>query len=448
VEWDEVFSDTVEAKPWAAEWDWVQARLKEKEFGQVAKWLNGQSKRVFETYFLRRMKSKTVARLHWAATKHPEVGPNSQFARETKGRYLRYRFLRAVVKRKWKRAAKWLDRLGSSRIRFLLARLPLSFVPKLRAGALAHPKVGPGSTLARILTRSEPHPAFFPPRSSGATVGSQLLGGWRQTGRPSDWVRREQAIIDELIAGNMPGWLRRWIPIPVSHTAGGRTISGTVYVLPDYLAVGSDTDYVHVPLDKHSAQRVASKLGAILPTARICHAIYVSLNGSSNQELTALPRAYWKHPRTFPPPSWLQVSSAAYLEHSQAIQKQIKDRGIARGTLVAGHKKDVVIAQRLHGSPQHVAFQGFYDSQGFPHEPCYENSTHRPQANCKRDVATLAHPQANGRFADYSQGVRLVHRWMLVEGKRKSVRKVLASATLAPLISAEGTIIPARIRRT
>ena len=37
----------------------------------------------------------------------------------------------------------------------------------------------------------------------------------------------------------------------------GGTITGTVRVLPDYLSVGSDTDFVRVPLDAVSAQRVA-----------------------------------------------------------------------------------------------------------------------------------------------------------------------------------------------
>lgn len=217
-------------------------------------------------------------------------------------------------------------------------------------------------------------------------------------------------------------------------------------VLPDYLAVGNDVDYVHVPLDKYSAQRVATKLNAILPTARLCHSIYEQTPGS--HRIGAIARDYYRSPGpNKTTPNWAQTSTAAYREHSQAIQDEMKKRRISPGELVAGHKKDVGIAQRLHQQPRYIAFHGFYDGNGYPYEPCYENPSHRPQSSCRRDTAQLAHPQSDGRFFDYSQRVRLVHRWMEVNGKPRLVKKVLAKDDLSLLIGAEGKIDPARIPR-
>jgi hypothetical protein len=121
--------------------------------------------------------------------------------------------------------------------------------------------------------------------------------------------------------------------------------------------------------------------------------------------------------------------------------------------LVAGHKKDVVITKEVlapHNSHK-VSFHGFYDDQGFPHEPCHESrwvdAQRRPLPNCPKDGTSLAHPaQVNGyMFSDYSQGVRLVHPVMEVAGVEKCVAKVLADPEEAYLISSEGPFAPARI---
>ncbi len=430
---------------WAEHWTRIRAQLRAKAYGEVAQWLNGQSIAVIETQFLRRMSQRTIAKLHRAAVKHPGVGPASRFAEITRYRFLVYRVRWAIRNRRWPHAAKWLNGFSASDIRARLARLPFATVGQLRTAAIAHPKVGPSSNLARITQRSTPYPAFFPPRALNAPGGSSVLAGWADRGAPRRWVEREQALIEQLLAGNIPSWLRTWVPVPVTFaTDSGSVRVGRVFVLPDYLAIGDDTDFVHVPLDKHSAQHVARQLGAVLPTARICHAIYLE-SRRKGQHLPAQPRDYYRTAgRRTAPPGWAQTSSAAYREHSAAIQSTLRAQGIPPGSLVAGHKKDVVIAARLHQHPTKVAFHGFYDAQGVPFEPCYE----RPAAqrgSCRRDTPALAHPQPDGRFSDYSQGVRLVHRWMEFEGRPTRVSRVLAHPKRSLLISSEGPIQPPRI---
>src|SRR5262245_43557646 len=285
----------------------------------------------------------------------------------------------------------------------------------------------------------------IPPRPAGAMSGHAFMETIKGEGPPADWVAREKAIMNALLSGNMPGKLLRWERINLTYTKDGRTITGSVDVLPDYLAVGSDDDFVHAPLDPVSAQLVADKFDTILPTAKICHAIY--LQTASKNRINAIERDYFKRDadRTVARRGRAQTSSAAYLEHSEAIQAKMKTAGIAAGELVAGHKKDVVIAKRLHADQEKIAFHGFYDPAGYPHEPCYENSAGRPQPSCNKESPTLAHSR---RFSDYSQGVRLVHPWMVVNGERKMVADVLADPDLSSLISTEGPIVPARIPRT
>ena len=116
-----------------------------------------------------------------------------------------------------------------------------------------------------------PEPTL-PPRPPGAPSGSEFMKSiWGET-KPTEeeWTRRENAIVAQLKAGNMPGWLRQWVPVEVRASSP----KVTVRVMPDYLCVGDDSDFRHVPLDQHSAQRIADAFGACLPTSKICNAIY------------------------------------------------------------------------------------------------------------------------------------------------------------------------------
>lgn len=254
----------------------------------------------------------------------------------------------------------------------------------------------------------------------------------------AEWTRREEAMIAQLLAGNLPGWLRQWITVEVQASSP----KVTVRVMPDYLCVGDDSDFRHVPLDQHSAQRVADAFRACLPTAKICHAIYRTTPAA--QRIGAFKRDYYLPPsmRTVSKNSWAQTSTAAYDEHSIAIQNGMSKAGVKPGQIIAGHKKDVVIANGLHRQPRKIAFHGFYDAKGYPAEPCYEVKG-GPLPSCNKEAPTLAHPE--GRFADYSQGVRLMHPVMQIDGALKLVREVLVDPALSKLISTEGPITPPRI---
>jgi hypothetical protein len=284
----------------------------------------------------------------------------------------------------------------------------------------------------------------FPPRDKSAIGGRAFMEKIKGEGPPSDWVKRENAIVAELSAGNMPDNLLKWIKIDLTYTGKSGTLTGTVEVLPDYLAIGSNDDYVHVPLDPVSAQLIADRFDATLPTAKICHAIY--LQTSKKNRINAIERATTSWP-------------------TQIVRSQERTRADVNGRISRAHGGDTGthevrghLARRTGRRPQErrrhleaaaqraerVAFHGFYDSAEYPHEPCYENPTRKPQPGCNKEAPTLAH---NRRFSDYAQGVRLVHPSMTINGKQKMVADVLADPVESLLLSTEGTIVPARIPR-
>jgi hypothetical protein len=239
----------------------------------------------------------------------------------------------------------------------------------------------------------------------------------------ADWIRREEAVIAALVAGHMPSWLRRWEEVTLER-GGHRAV---VRVLPDYLAVGKDDNYVLMPLDQQSAQKVADAFNVHLPTAKICHAIY-----KKAKQLTRIQRGPNEG-------NLLTTSTGAYRAHSRAIAAAM---GVAPGTFVAGHKKDVVIDRRHASSPDSIAFHGFYDAHGVPAEPCQESHGRTP--GCE-ERAAIAHPEGHGRMCDYSQGVRLLHPVVTIDGQPRPYIQVLADPELSLLLSADGPITPARV---
>lgn len=313
--------------------------------------------------------------------------------------------------------------------------MPTSFrspTARRQADLFSDDLFGARSRPAEAWPEDVPEPRF-PARPSGAKGGAAFLQSIMSETHPSgaDWGRREDKMVAELLSGNIPDFLRRWVTITVSKDDTTPVVK--VRVLPDYLCVGRDDDYRHLPLDQQSAQKVADAFGAILPTAKICHAVWRRIPWSST--INAIERDYWNQtPSRKVPRGRAQTSTAAYDEHSFAIQMKQSSMGLAVGTTIVGHKKDVVISKAQDRS--RIAFHGFYSGSN-PYEPCFDKATGAFKPNCNRELPQLAHPEGKGHFADYSQGVRLVHPYMHIDGVKYLVADVLKDANLAKHISAE-----------
>ena len=78
-----------------------------------------------------------------------------------------------------------------------------------------------------------------------------------------------------MLRGNVPDFLRSFQKITVkAKDATGREHTATFEVMPDYLAVGSDADFVRVPMTPMTAARIADAFGCALPTRKVVDEVY------------------------------------------------------------------------------------------------------------------------------------------------------------------------------
>ena len=240
----------------------------------------------------------------------------------------------------------------------------------------------------------------LPARAADAAGGSEIA---RRVEAISG-SERDAVFVAELLAGNLPDFLRTLVAVALPAPRGGATV--TACVLPDYLAVGSDRDFLLVPMGLAGALAVAQRSGFTLPTTRLVDAIYAQAT------LRLAPR---------PLPASDAMRSTAYLRnHDHIVDQQRSAAGGLLGWLIAGHKKDLVLTNRLWRALDRVAIYGWHRA---PQDPIQTLST--------------VH---GARYADYSHGVRLVSTVVYVDGAPRPIAAALADPVLAPALSAEGPI--------
>ncbi|UCF92491.1 MAG: hypothetical protein JSW39_30225 [Desulfobacterales bacterium] len=167
---------------------------------------------------------------------------------------------------------------------------------------------------------------------------------------------RQTRALDELLRGNVPDFLRKLKPVHLSYRSPqGKTITALIWVTPDYLAIGSDEDFLRIPLSYPSAVAAAQAFDCVLPTRKMVDAIYKQ--ATCHLEPDPLP------------PGPKMRSSEYYLKHREMIRAQRKEAGCALGELVAGHKKDIVLTNRLNAKPGRIAIYGWHRKNGAPIQP-------------------------------------------------------------------------------
>jgi hypothetical protein len=166
-------------------------------------------------------------------------------------------------------------------------------------------------------------------RPANAGGGHAFMAGLATATVPA----REAAMVAEILRGNVPPSLTRLVAVPVA--AGAHT--GTIFVAPDYLGVGSDTDFVRIPLNARSAQNIADRFGCVLPTTKVVDAIW----RAASHKLAPLP---WG-----PPFDASMLSTARFIAHSDRIAAQ--RASVPLDALVAGDKKDVVLTKAIATPP-------------------------------------------------------------------------------------------------
>jgi len=243
------------------------------------------------------------------------------------------------------------------------------------------------------------HFLALPPRPEGALTGSALLDDLEGKG-PEE---AESRVLEEVRSGNVPPFLRTLVAVDVRRNDG---TTDTVWVLPDYLSVGGDHDYVRVPLRAAAAERLAQEVGAVLPTPVIVDAVHRAA------DIKLPPRSGVGTPSL----NW----AAQARIHDRRVDEQLEARGAELGALVAGHMKDVVVTPALAYHPGKVAIYGMHHPDGEPVQPL-----------------SMFHVDT---YVDYSQGIRLVDSGAKHDGEVVGVPTILESDEQHEMLSPAGAI--------
>ena len=246
---------------------------------------------------------------------------------------------------------------------------------------------------------------LLPVRRKGAISGSQFIKKISKLSKE----KRELAILTEIRHGNIPSFLRKLKPINLQHyyPEQNQTIKATIWVTSDYLGIGSDTNWVRIPMTPQIAQNIADHAGAILPTQKIVDEIWKQANIQIK-------------PRPLPERGDSMRSPELFLRHNLLVNSDLtKSTPSTKRVVIAGHKKDLIITNRISKNPGHVAIYGWHSLNGSPIQPI-----------------SLVH---NDKYSDYSHGVRLVSIVANIEGNFVYLDDMLRSQ-LSWIVSDEGKL--------
>lgn len=247
----------------------------------------------------------------------------------------------------------------------------------------------------------------IPARPADAETGRQFAA--RISGLVG--AEREALVAAELLRGNIPSFLRHFWPVHLSWSdVAGKVTDIVVCAAPDYLAIGSDSDFVLMPVRLQTALAAAQNFGLALPTPRIVDAIYAQAQ---------------VHLAPAPLPAGDSMRSTGYFVHHDAmIAEQRAAAGAIPGEMVAGDKKDLIITARLWNEPDRVAIYGWQKPEGVPIQP-----------------VSLVH---GWRYVDYSHGARFISEQVFVDGQPRLLWDLLEDPAMARALSSEGAIADPR----
>ena len=215
------------------------------------------------------------------------------------------------------------------------------------------------------------------------------------------WAERDSFALKEVLAGNVPDFLKKLIHVTVTITnpANGKSISATYYVTPDYLSIGTDKDWARINITPYAAQKIADSFHCFLPTRKMVDDIYKA----ATVKLEPVPMYAF---RDSTPTMW---------QHHLIIEGQRQGR---KG-LIAGIQKDVVISGKISREVKKdkVAIYGWHKLGGKPIQPLYTGHIYW--------------------WVDYSQAIRLVYRNIKVDGKWMDYTDVMKDPVLQKLLCDE-----------
>ena len=247
----------------------------------------------------------------------------------------------------------------------------------------------------------------IPARPGNAMSGSEFV---TQTSG-MNLTNREKAVVREILAGNVPSFARKLRPLKMNQTINDTSYEFIFYTLCDYMAIGSDEDYLYIPMTPSTAQYLADRLDCTLPTKKMVDIIY----NNAGIKLAPQPIA----------PSPAMTTVPVFRQHTDLVKQQISQIAYERSadSLIAGHKKDIIISNKIYSTDRayaRVVIYGWHLSVNNPIQPVYNGH--------------------DALYADYSHGVRLISNLAFINGDSVQVADILKDPNLAILLSHEGVI--------
>lgn len=236
-------------------------------------------------------------------------------------------------------------------------------------------------------------------RDSASVSGSEFI---KQVDT-IETLAREDMIVMEILSGNIPDFLRTFREIEFERN--GHRIR--INVLPDYLAIGSNDDFVRMPMNPLSAQIIADSLSCSMPTSFIVDMIAKASDGAIE-------------PFPFRPLGWRNTYPITFEDNNNAINALFKAKGYKPGDMISGLKKDVIITNKIIEDTSrlnHVTIYGWH----------YPDGTFIQRSN---------NVHVNW-YVDYSHGIRLVDRRVYVDNIEYDIQKVLSDPEMFSLLSDE-----------
>lgn len=222
---------------------------------------------------------------------------------------------------------------------------------------------------------------------------------------------REKRVAKEILSGNVPAFSRKLKPLKINQIINGENYEIIFFTVCDYMAIGSDADYLYIPMTPSTAQYLADNMNCLLPTKKMVDVIY------AKAETKLKPQPI--------PPSDKMTTIPVFKQHTDSIKQQIAQIGLNRSSnnIIAGHKKDIIISNKIYSNDRNyerVVIYGWHLSVNNPIQPVYNGHI--------------------AEYADYSHGVRLISKTAVVNGDSVQVEDILKDSNLSKLLSSEGVI--------
>ncbi|MCC6643298.1 hypothetical protein IT411_00975 [Candidatus Peregrinibacteria bacterium] len=220
---------------------------------------------------------------------------------------------------------------------------------------------------------------IIPERPGNAPTGSEFLAAMNQLGNMNskeNQYKMEQYVMAEIARGNIPSFCRPENMKPVTMEKNGVKVQ--FLAAQDYLAVGSDTDFVRIPMTPILAQTLSEKYGWGMPTRNMTREIY----RSADLQITG-PTLALVHSEA----DQMEMQKNGFIKkHNDNINTILGEEGLnalrQNKALVAGHKKDVIISRHAIDHPGSLDFDGLYLDGKNPtqhnaaHESTYRDYSH------------------------------------------------------------------------